>query len=155
MAIKNKYLIEKRLYEKLIRFANRYSEYEAVPKGYGTGEVYYNLEIHTVHLIGENPGINVTEIAARHGISKSAVSRVIKKLERKGTVYRYKANDNNKEVLLGLTEKGQKAFDGHIEYHQNQDISIIEKLALVSNEKLKYFDEVLSIFEEYSKKTFK
>ena len=63
-----------------MKLINIYSEHEANPKDYETDEVYYSLEIH---IIGEKPGINVTDIAIRHGISKSVVSKVLKKLEKK------------------------------------------------------------------------
>lgn len=150
--ITDKYLAYERLLEKLMRLINIYQEHEAIPRNYGTDEVYYSLEIHTIHIIGKNPGINVTEIASWHGISKSAVSKVIKKLERKEAVFRYKAPDNNKEVLFELTEKGKEAYIGHIEHHKRQEELIFNKLDELPDEKLHNFEEVLSVFEEYSEK---
>lgn len=150
--ITDKYLAYESLLEKLMRLINIYKQHETMPRNYGTDEVYYSLEIHTIHIIGKNPGVNVTEIASWHGISKSAVSKVIKKLERKESVFRYKAPDNNKEVLFELTEKGKKAYMGHIEHHRRQEKLIFNKLDELPDEKLQNFEEVLSVFEEYGQK---
>src|SRR6056297_3476791 len=96
------------LLESFFRIVNHFSVIERNPKKYGTDELFHKLEIHTIHAIGENPGINVTELAKWHGITKSAVSQVVKKLEKRGLIYRYNAPDNAKEVLFKLTDKGEK-----------------------------------------------
>lgn len=153
--ITNEYFRYERLLEKLMRLINIFQEHESMPRNYGTDELYYSLEIHTIHIIGKSPGINVTEIAGWHGISKSAVSKVIKKLERKDSVFRYKAPDNNKEVLFELTAKGKKAYQGHIEHHKRQEELIFKKLEEIQDEKLQNFEEVLSIFEEHSERLIK
>ena len=137
-----------KLLNRIMKFVNLSIQMEKIPQYYGTDELYYKLEIHTIHIIGEKPGINVTEIAKYHGISKSAVSQVIKKIEKKGDIYRYKAPDNNKEILFKLTDKGKKAYNGHIKYHMKIDEPIVEKLETISDEKLKAFEEVLDIFED-------
>lgn len=145
-----KYLKYESVFEQLMKLINIYSEYESSPRTYGTDEIYYSLEIHTVHIIGKNPGINVTDIACLHGISKSAVSKVLKKLEKKEVVFRYKSQNNRKEVLFKLTDKGKEAYFGHIEYHKKKEESLISLLEKIPYEKLQNFEEVLSIFVKYS-----
>ncbi|SET61220.1 DNA-binding transcriptional regulator, MarR family [Natronincola peptidivorans] len=135
--------------EKSLKFINVYNEYERKPKSFGTDELYYSLEIHTIHAIGKNAEMNVTEIADWHGISKSATSKVLNKLEKKGAVHRYKAPNNKKEVLFGLTEKGKKAFYGHIEDHIKFKKEIFQKFDSISDEKLKNFEEVLLSLIEF------
>ena len=67
--------------------------------------------------LGYRSGVNVTEYAENHGITKGAVSQLVKKLERKGLVERYKNPTNQKEVLLKLTMKGEIAFHKHTLLH--------------------------------------
>lgn len=141
-----------RLLELLLKLINVFKDFETTPRKYGTDEIYYSLEIHTIHVIGKNPEINLTEIANTLGISKSAVSKVVKKIESKGAIYRFRALNNHKEVLFRLTPKGKKAYLGHLEYHQKHEESLFARLSVMSEEKLQNTEEVLLIFEEYSKK---
>lgn len=144
----NDYLKYESVLEKGLKLINVINELERTPRSYGTEKIYYSLEIHTIHAIGKNNEMNVTEIADWHGISKSAVSKVLNKLEKKGALYKYKALNNKKEVLVGLTEEGKKAFQGHIQYHLEFQSKIFEKFNKVPYEKLKNFEEVVSIFIE-------
>lgn len=143
------------VFEKLMKLINIYSEHEINPRTYGTDEIYYSLEIHTIYIIGKSPGINLTDIAHSHGISKSAVSKVIKKLEKKGAVHRYKMEDNKKEVLFELTDKGKEAYYGHIEYHEVNQKMLINMLKEIPNEKVDIFLEMVDIFITYGESLIK
>jgi len=84
---------------------------------YGTGVPLYRSEIHTIKAIGDNPGINVTGLADRMGVTKGAVSQTLSKLASKGLVVKKTADDNAKEVLPELTEIGRKGYREHEGYH--------------------------------------
>ena len=43
----------------------------------------YKSEIHVIDIIGQSTGIHISEIARNFGISKAAVSQLIKKIEKK------------------------------------------------------------------------
>ena len=90
---------------------------EKTPRRYGTDELLYTSEILTIESLGYQSGVNVTEFASKHGITKGAVSQIINKLEQKGLVTRYKGSENQKEVLLKLTTKGEIAFHQHQLFH--------------------------------------
>ncbi|EFK05222.1 transcriptional regulator, MarR family [delta proteobacterium NaphS2] len=77
------------LREAFIRIVAKYRILEKRPQDYGIGEVLHPSEIHTIEMIGKNPGINVTGLAGRLGVTKGAVSQLIKKLENKGLVSKY------------------------------------------------------------------
>ena len=89
----------------------------SAPLDYGTGVPLYRTEIHTIRAIGENPGINVTNLAEHMGVTKGAVSQTITKLARKRLVRKTYAEDNVKEVLLELTELGLTGYHGHEQFH--------------------------------------
>ncbi len=46
-------------------------------------------------------------------ITKGAVSQIISKLHHDGYITKTKRKGNDKEIILGLTEKGWKAFECH------------------------------------------
>jgi DNA-binding MarR family transcriptional regulator len=74
-------------------------------------------EIHTIVSIGTNKNINITNLAKILGVSKSAVSQTITKLVKKGFVEKHLSPETENEVVLILTEKGQKVFEMHQEQH--------------------------------------
>jgi len=140
-----------KLMESFFKIVNHYTVIEKNPKKYGTEEILHKLEIHTIHAIGENPGINVTELASWHGITKSAVSQVVKKVEDKDMIKRYKAPDNAKEVLFRLTEKGKQAYRGHKDYHKKIDTELIEEVAEIPDEKYEFLLDFFEIMADYIK----
>ena len=127
-----------KLIESFFRIVNHFAVIEKKPKNYGTDETFHKLEIHTIHAIGENPGINVTELARWHGITKSAVSQVVKKLEKRKLIYRYHAPDNAKEVLFQLTDKGEKAYEGHKKHHERIDKALIKEIGKLPEDKYNF-----------------
>ncbi len=106
------------LFERVI---SKYNRMENKQRSYGTDVVLSRAEIHTIAAVGDNPGINITMLADILGITKGAASQMIYKLVEKGTIEKKVSPDSDTEVVLNLTEEGQKNYIGHIEYH-NQAI---------------------------------
>ncbi len=104
---------------------NRFNEASKGKRVFG-GMQLYQAEIHTIEAIGLNKGINVTNLAGYMGVTKGAVSQMIGKLEKKKLIHRNFSDGNNQEVLLGLTENGQVAFNEHSRFH-NQHYKEIKK----------------------------
>ena len=103
--------------ELFLKIVNKLNQLEKTPRRYGTDEWLYASELLMIESLGYKPGVNVTEYAENHGITKGAVSQLVKKLEKKGLVERYKNPTNQKEVLLKLTMKGEIAFHKHTLLH--------------------------------------
>ena len=95
------------------RVVARLSAMQQTPRGYGTGVPLYGSEIHTIQAIGKNAGINVTQLAEKMGVTKGAVSQMVTRLVEKGMVKKAHAQDNAKEVVLGLTELGRIGYRNH------------------------------------------
>ncbi len=148
----NSLLAYQNVLEAGMKLINLYNKAESLPRNYGTDEVYYSLEIHTIHIIGKHSEVNVTEIASHLGISKSAVTKVLAKLEKKEAVYKYKREDNKKEVLVRLTQKGKQAYEGHIEYHIKYQDALFKRLDQLPASKIESFLEVISVLNEFSAK---
>jgi DNA-binding MarR family transcriptional regulator len=85
-------------------------------RDYDTGSSLYKVEIHTIQAIGENPGINSSALARRMGVTKSAVSQTLNKLDGKSLVRKIPSADA-RESGLELTELGWKGFYAHERFH--------------------------------------
>jgi DNA-binding MarR family transcriptional regulator len=142
----------KEVIDKFTRIISKYGEMEKKPRDYGTGDLLFPSEIHTMDVIGENPGINITELSEKLGVSKSAISQIVNKLERKEFVRRYKEQNNGKEVLLQLLQKGQLVFLGHKKYHLSMDLPLIEAMKTWDINQFGFLNEVLDEIYRYGER---
>lgn len=95
-----------------LKILRTYAAIEKKPKELGTGDLLYVSEIHTISIIGQHPEINMTTLADMSGVTKGAISQIVKRLISKRYVARYKTR-NNKEINLRLSDKGYIVFQGH------------------------------------------
>jgi len=133
--------------EVVSEFTSRYGEYMATARDYGNGELMKSVEIHTLTMIEDRPGITISELAKLWKRTKGTVSVNVAALEAKGYVERRKEPGNDKVVHLYATEAGvdlstmHKAYDNlHIMQTQN------ELLKSCSREELDAFYKVLQLY---------
>jgi DNA-binding MarR family transcriptional regulator len=99
------------LIDLFLKILHLYSVIGKKPKDYGTGDLLYIAEIHTITMVGKNNEINMTQLAEIMGVSKGAISQTIRKLVSKDFII--KSNDTNKkEINLKLSEKGHIVYKG-------------------------------------------
>jgi DNA-binding MarR family transcriptional regulator len=99
------------LIDLFLKILHLYSVIGKKPKDYGTGDLLYIAEIHTITMVGKNNEINMTQLAEIMGVSKGAISQTIRKLVSKDFII--KSNDTNrKEINLKLSEKGRIVYKG-------------------------------------------
>lgn len=116
------------------------------PGDYGTGEPLNLAEIRIIYTVGNNPGINITELSGELGVGKSTVSPLVNRLHKKQYIKKLKEVNNKKNILLHLTEKGTTAKVSFEKFHQDfiwrhaQDLRV---------EQYSGFNEVLRRVEEY------
>ncbi|TWH51709.1 MarR family transcriptional regulator [Sporomusa sp. KB1] len=133
----------------MTRIINKASSLMTEPRHFGTDDILYASEIHMLDVIGRNPGINVTELADKLGITKGAIPKIIRKLLDKDLICRYQTKDNKKMVLFELTAKGCTAFQHHIEWHQKFDSGIMQKLDSLDKTELLFLSNIMSDIEKY------
>lgn len=90
-------------------------EYDSMPHKYGD-EILYQAETHIIQIIGEKPGITITEIAAMTSKTTSACSQLVRKLRAKNWVEQIRNEKNNREYNLNLTETGWNVYNTHEEF---------------------------------------
>ena len=135
-------------FEKVLRIANKINEGLKEPRSFGTDQILYASEIHIIDIIGRNPSINITEIAEKMGIRKSAIPKVIQKLIQKDLVIHCIKQQNKKVVQLELTDKGKVAYEHHFKFHENFSKDIIEKFSNFTQDEMVFFNEIMSGIEE-------
>jgi DNA-binding MarR family transcriptional regulator len=121
-----------------IRAANKYKALEKIPVQYGTKQNLYHSERHVLDNIGDNPGMNVTEFAGSMGVTKGAISQVLKKLEAKGVARRYKKSTNEKEVFVELTKNGKEIYKEHKKINEQTIIPLYQELQKYPDEKVAF-----------------
>lgn len=109
---------------------------------------YKPSEVHCIEYIGRNTDSNVTKLAESFYMTRSAISKITKKLIEKGLIESYQKPDNKKEIYFRLTEQGKVIDKVHEELHkefQERDKAVFEQVTE------QQFDSMLSFIEKYSR----
>lgn len=99
------------LIDQFLKILHLYSVIARKPKDYGTGDLLYFTEIHTISMVGKNREINMTRLADMMGVTRGAISQTIRKLVTKNFIFKSNTT-NRKEVNLRLSEKGLIVLKG-------------------------------------------
>jgi DNA-binding MarR family transcriptional regulator len=99
------------LIDLFLKILHLYSIIGRKPKDYGTGDLLYFTEIHTITMVGNNREINMTQLAEMMGVTRGAISQTIHKLVHKNLILKSNST-NKKEVNLKLSEKGNVVYKG-------------------------------------------
>lgn len=135
--------------ELFIQAVHKYNALEKIPAKAGAKHELYHSERHWLDKIGSRPGVNVTEFARAAGITKGAVSQVVKKLETKGFVRRYKGGSNDKEVFLELTRAGRELHVAHRKKNEETIKPLVEELKKYPDDSIKSFIALLAWISGY------
>ena len=109
---------------------------------------YKSSEVHCIEYIGRNTDTNVTKLAESFYMTNGAISKLTKKLIKKGIIESYQKLDNKKEIYFRLTTQGEAINKIHEELHkefQERDKVVFEQ---VTEEQ---FDSMLNFVEKYTK----
>jgi DNA-binding MarR family transcriptional regulator len=132
-----------------IRITKKFNELEKMAIDVGMGEKLYPSEFHVIVAVGAGYEDTVTGLSRRLEITKGAVSQVVNKLHEKGLVNKERNKDYGKEIILSLTEKGQKAFKVQDDFHKKMENEFINQLDAVTPEQMDSFIQILPKIEEF------
>jgi len=107
----------KTLEELFLKILHLYTVIGRKPKDYGTGDLLYLTEVHTIIMVGKNEELNMTKLAEMMGVTKGAISQTVRKLTAKNLIVKLKNTSNNKEFNLKLTEKGRIVYSKQEAYN--------------------------------------
>ncbi|MED4684481.1 MarR family transcriptional regulator [Bacillus mycoides] len=109
---------------------------------------YNSSEVHCIEYIEKNVDSNVTKLAESFYMTRGAISRITKKLIKKGLIESYQKSDNKKEIYFRLTEQGKVIYKIHEDLHkefEERDKVVFDQ---VTEEE---FESILSFVEKYSR----
>jgi DNA-binding MarR family transcriptional regulator len=109
---------------------------------------YNPSEIHCIEHIGKYEDSNVTKLAEAFDMTRGAISKLSKKLIKKGLIESYQKSDNKKEVCFKLTKQGKEIYNIHEEMHRefkDRDQPFFEQ---VTEEQL---DIIIDFAEKYNR----
>lgn len=132
--------------DKFIQAANKYKDSEKVKKNYGTDWLFTSSEMHLIDAVGRNDGISVTNVADFLGVTKGAISQILKKIIERGMVTRTRISMYSKTVSLSLTENGKIVFKAHQDYHKQMYKRMIEAGQKIPKESIKH---IVEMFDAY------
>ena len=76
---------------------------DSILEGLGFGRAHHRV----LHFVGRDPGMTVAQLLDILRITKQSLSRVLKDLLEKGYVYQKAGEEDRRQRLLHLTEKGE------------------------------------------------
>jgi DNA-binding MarR family transcriptional regulator len=110
-------------------------------------QFYTSSEISCIEYIGNNVDPNGTRLAEFCYMTRSALSKLTKKLVKKGLIESYQKPDNKKEIYFRLTTQGKKIYN----IHEEMTRRFIERDKVVfEGIPEEQFDNMLSFFDRYS-----
>ena len=138
-------------HELLTLFASYMEKQEVLSKLTESEKLHgYNYsEIHTIDAIGKLEEPNVTAISEYMHMTRGAISKITKKLQKDGLLSAYMKPDNQQKIFFSLTEKGKILYEEHRQRHElwlKRDDDFLKKY---EKEYLDQLQNFMSDFNEY------
>lgn len=109
-------------------------------------------DMHIIEAIGIEEAKNMSTVAKALSITVGTLTIAMNSLVKKGYVHRVRSVQDKRVVLLSLTEKGQRAYDFHMDFHKKM---IQATLKGMSAEEIKVMEKALynlkDFFDNYRK----
>lgn len=121
--------------------------YDEMPHKYGDS-ILYQVESHTIEMIGSYPGITSSELSVRMNKTSSASSQIIRKLKKKGLVFQRRNKENNREYKLFLTEHGWRIYQAHAAVDEECGRRKMAKLSVFTKEELSTYLRIHNVINK-------
>lgn len=122
------HLAKKSLNELLVNLFNHVMDLEA--KAVITEEYrdITNNDMHIIEAIGLGRGNNMSTIAKKLGITVGSLTTSMNSLVNKKYAVRHRSEEDRRIVNIQLTEKGEKAYHHHANFHKKMVEAVVETL---------------------------
>ncbi|SET07310.1 MarR family transcriptional regulator [Paenibacillus sp. NFR01] len=134
----------------MLRFRDLFNKMAALNKTKMEASLieYKPSEVHCIEYIGQHADSNVTKLAEAFYMTRSAISKITKKLMDKDLIESYQKPENKKEIYFRLTKQGEDIYKIHEDLHQEfreRDKAVFEQ---VTEEQ---YDQMLHFIDKYSR----
>lgn len=86
-------------------------------------------EAHAISVLGKHGQMNMKTLAQHLGVTTGTTTVTVDRLERKEYAKRVPIKEDRRVNLISLTEKGDRAFQEHIHYHDDLTRQILSSLS--------------------------
>ena len=112
-----------------------------------------NNDMHVIEAIGLGEGRNMSSIGKKLNITVGTLTTAVNSLVNKKYAVRRRSEEDRRVVFVSLTEKGERAYRHHEDYHRQMTRAILEKLEAEELPVLvKTLDALTEFFTGYSQK---
>ena len=87
-----------------------------------------NNDMHIIEAVGLGDGNNMSTIAKKLGITVGSLTTSMNSLVNKKYAVRHRSEEDRRIVNIKLTEKGEKAYYHHAEFHRKMVEAVFETL---------------------------
>jgi DNA-binding MarR family transcriptional regulator len=143
-----------KLIGKYIKMIERIANGKTNILDFGDDLIFYRGEIHMIKMIGDFPGIYISEMARKFNVTRAVVSKTIIKLEKKEIVIKEKDPLDKKKIRLSLSKKGRVAYIKHQNYHNDCDNLLFDYLNELDSKEIEIIDEFLEKANEQIERHF-
>lgn len=142
------------LMDKLFEFSSISGVNQNIPRTYGTTDVLYMAEVHLLRDINNMENATVTRLAESHRKSKSAMTQLVNKLEKKGLVKKCR-NQGSRHIFLTPTEKGKLVAKYHDTLDAKEYSQLLMNLTDYTEEEFEKITRFIQIIIDGSEKAIK
>ena len=90
-------------------------------------DLTYN-DMHIIEAVGLGDGNNMSTIAKKLGITVGSLTTSMNSLVNKKYAIRHRSEEDRRIVNIQLTEKGEKAYHHHANFHKKMVEAVVETL---------------------------
>ena len=137
-----------RLCQQFLHLVNRYGQLEKMTHTYAGEAALHLSEVHTIADIGAQSGLNISRLAEKQGVSRSAASQMISKLVKKAYVEKNISPETDNAVVLQLTGTGEAVQRQHEAKHQWLESRLAELLSAYPPEIRQAFGQLAADVEK-------
>ena len=87
-----------------------------------------NNDMHIIEAVGLGDGNNMSTIAKKLGITVGSLTTSMNSLVNKKYAVRHRSEEDRRIVNIKLTEKGEKAYHHHANFHKKMVKAVVETL---------------------------
>lgn len=107
------------------------------------------VEIRTIMMIEENPGITATQLCHNWNRSRGAVSQILKKIEQKGFIYKERCKGNDKVYRLYAADEGVEVVNAFVSLDFKDTTNLTRALLeTCTEEELRAFYKVIDRYRQ-------
>lgn len=135
------------LYNKFIKVHNQLSALKRLSVIKLEDITIYPIEMQVLSLISLRNDLTITEIAQKLYMTKSGASQIVKKLYRKELITKSRNIDNERLVILKMTEIGTDVLNNYFKNNEELDL-FFKNISSLSNPEIETINHFLNIMDD-------